>query len=252
MTGAPICSLRNVAVEVGSASEGFRLQAGALDVSAGDTLAIVSPSGSGKSLLLELLALVRRPSAAAQFVFGGGEAPLDVAELWRAGRDEAVTLQRRRRTGFLLQSGGLVPYLSVRENVALSARLSGSDPSRALGLLEVLGLGPLQDRRPPGLSGGERQRAALARALAGSPDLLLADEPTASLDPRNAEMVMGLLAALPRAGWIKAVIVATHDEPRATARGFELLRIDVKRTKGGGVGALRPRTQAGAVVGAAA
>lgn len=252
MTGALVCSLRNVAVQVGSAPEAFRVQVPALDVRSGDRLAIVSPSGSGKSLLLELLALVRRPDAAARFALGGSDAPLDVAELWRTGRDEAVTRQRRRRTGFLLQSGGLVPYLSVRRNVDLAAQLGGADPERAHRLLDVLGLGGLQDRKPAGLSGGERQRAALARALAGVPDLLLADEPTASLDPGNAEVVMGLLAVLPREGWIKAVIVATHDEPRAVARGFEVLRIDVTRRRGGGLGVLRPRATAAGITGVAA
>ena len=236
-----LCRVRDLVAEVGRAPDAFRLEVPVLDVARGDRLAIVSPSGSGKSLLLELLALARPPGSAKPFLLRARDGQsLDVMALWREGPG-ALSRERRGAIGFLLQTGGLLPFLRVGENVALPARLVGDDPARALSRLDALGLGRLAGRFPRSLSGGERQRAALARAAAAAPTLLLADEPTAALDPRNADRVMALLAGMAQDGSAGAVVIATHDGERAERHGFSRIGIAVSSGPEGGCGRLDAR-----------
>jgi putative ABC transport system ATP-binding protein len=141
--------------------------------------------------------------------------------------------------GFLLQSGGLLPFLSVAENVALPARIAGRGRENGPALLEQLGLADVVNRRPSELSVGQRQRAALARAISTQPTLLLADEPTAALDSRNADTVMALIGAQISTGQIGAAVIATHDEGRARAYGFRTLSFDVGARPEGGLARLQ-------------
>ncbi|MFE4213251.1 ABC transporter ATP-binding protein [Streptomyces sp. NPDC056853] len=176
-----------------------------LTLPAGRSLAVTGPSGTGKSTLLNcLLGLIR----------------YDRGEVRIAGKDLAAlkprNLARHRRDtiGMVFQFGELLPELTPVENVAMAALLAGVKRAEAFGrarqLLTDLGV-PVEGTPTAELSGGERQRAAVARALVNRPALLLADEPTGSLDTRNREAVAELLFSLPER-WGCAVLVVTHDE----------------------------------------
>jgi putative ABC transport system ATP-binding protein len=160
-------------------------------VFAGEFVAVVGPSGSGKTTLLSILAALLVPT--------GGTVIIDGHNLSGMGERERVRL-RRSRIGFTFQSNNLIPYLSARENVELMLRLNGlysrKDGRRAADLLGRLGLEHRLHNLPPQLSGGEQQRVAIARALIHEPALVLADEPTASLDTQRAFQVVETFADL--------------------------------------------------------
>ena len=189
-----------------------------LDVAAGEWVAIVGESGSGKSTLLNTVAGLDRPDRGSVRLDGQA---LDYSD------DESLALWRRRNVGFVFQAFHLLPYLSVAENVALPLALLGVSgrerASRAGQLLQAVGLPGFGPRRPGTLSGGELQRAAIARALAHEPRLLIADEPTGNLDAGNAAAVLDCLAdAVKRAG--AAALMVTHS-PVAAARADRVLRL---------------------------
>src|SRR5688572_7871110 len=189
-----------------------------LDVAAGEWVAIAGESGSGKSTLLNVVAGLDRPDA--------GEVRLDGHALDYAD-DDALALWRRRHLGFVFQAFHLLPYLTVGENVALPLALLGAPAreraARAAALLASVGLAGFDARTPGTLSGGEMQRAAIARALAHSPRLLLADEPTGNLDEAAAANVLDCLGAAVRDSGAAALMV-THS-PLAAARAHRVLRL---------------------------
>lgn len=176
--------------------QGYRLLIRNLRIPRGARLAITGPSGCGKSTTLDLLGLALRPDSAERFTFAprpdGG--PLDVPTLWQEERHDAMAALRLTHMGYVLQSGELLPFLTVGENMTLTARLAGlSDAeadARARCLAEALDVAHLMGAMPATLSVGERQRAAIVRALTPGPQLILADEPTAALDPVHAARVM--------------------------------------------------------------
>jgi putative ABC transport system ATP-binding protein len=159
-----------------------------LELRAGEYLAIMGESGVGKSTLLNLLAGLERPSAGHVLLDGTDLASLD---------DDAATRLRRTHVGFVFQAFHVLPYLSVEQNVALPLELLGVAAAertrRTHEIMAAVGLGGLGDRLPRQLSGGETQRIAIARALVHRPRLVLADEPTGNLDPRNAAQTLALL-----------------------------------------------------------
>jgi len=174
-----------------------------LELDPGQIRAVLGPSGSGKTTLVHLLA---------------GILPLQEGRLWwgdtevsRLGEDELARL-RRDRVGLVFQHHYLLDELTALENVMVPGLIAGApDRARALELLERVGLRRQADQLPASLSGGERQRAAVARALYPRPRVILADEPTGSLDRDNAERVRDLLAELAQENGA-AVLFATHDE----------------------------------------
>lgn len=170
-----------------------------LHVSPGECIAIVGPSGSGKSTLLYILGLLRKPD---QGTFSMNEQ--DVFDL----DEEKRRLLRLHEVGFVFQQAHLIPYLTVLEQLELIQENKDSDAKQ---LLVKLGLEHRLHHLPTTLSGGEKQRVAVARALINSPQLILADEPTASLDYENGRRVMELLSQQAhREG--RSVVVITHDE----------------------------------------
>jgi len=177
--------------------------------------ALVGPSGTGKTTLLHLLAGLERPTDGAVEV--GGR---DLGSLTRA----QLAGFRREALAFVPQAAALAGHLSARENVALAAQIRGRrDPGAVAVALDAVGLTELAGRRAAELSGGERQRVAVARALVAQPAVLLADEPTANLDQRNAIGVARLLAeAARRQGML--VLCATHD-PSVIAEADEVVRL---------------------------
>lgn len=175
----------------------------------GETVALLGPSGSGKSSLLHMAGLLEAPSA--------GEVVIrDIAT--SALSDSDRTALRRDTLGFVYQAHHLLPEFSALGNVALPQLIAGKNQSAAdkesARLLTALGLGARLNHQPGQLSGGEQQRAAIARALANGPDILLADEPTGNLDPKTSDMVFGELLELVRAEGLSALI-ATHDQKLA-------------------------------------
>ncbi len=176
-----------------------------LEILPGEFVALVGPSGSGKTTMLAMLAGLLSPSQGSILI--GGR---DLAGMSEADR----TRFRRERVGFTFQSNNLVPYLTVQENVELmlklNRRLNGTSKMRATQLLEQLGLGDRMRNLPSQLSGGQQQRVAIARALVHKPDIVLADEPTASLDTKRAFQVVGTFADLVHAENLAGIMV-THD-----------------------------------------
>jgi len=178
-----------------------------LDVVAGEVCAITGPSGSGKSTLLGLVAGLDRPSSGSIVVAG--------VEITRLDED-ALARFRRETLGYVFQSYHLIPTLTAVENVAVPLEIAGAPNAlgRARALLDDVGLGDRAHHYPVQLSGGEQQRAALARAVALDPGLLLADEPTGNLDSATGARIIELLLALKRRRGATLVLV-THDEALA-------------------------------------
>ncbi len=215
----------------GLGSQRYSLVIPALQLRAGEQLAIVGPSGCGKSTLLDLLALVLAPDQVGAFEFN----QQDIGGLWRADKQTALAELRSRHLGYVLQTGGLLGFLDVRSNIALSRQLLGlKDDGSVARLAEQLEIGDQLAKKPAALSVGQRQRVSCARALVHAPQLVLADEPTASLDPLNAERVMHALLAQAREHHA-ACVIATHDEPLARASGLQVRRISCRRDTDGGV-----------------
>lgn len=176
-----------------------------IEVKAGEFVALVGPSGSGKTTLLALLAGLLKPSA--------GQVLIDNSPLWQMN-DAQRTRFRGDKIGFIFQASNLVPFLTAQENVELMLKLKGrldrDGKTRASDLLNRLGLGDRLNNLPSQMSGGQQQRVAIARALIHEPAVVLADEPTASLDTERAYQVVQTLQSLiheqKRAG-----IMVTHD-----------------------------------------
>ncbi len=189
------------------------LQGVNFDLTEGERLAVVGESGVGKSTLLHILGTLDRPTGG-KILFGGKELPLD---------DEAALCEfRNRQIGFVFQFHYLLPDFSALENVMFPALIQGIEPaqakSEAVRLLDLVGLSDRLSHRPGKLSGGEQQRVAVARAVILKPKLVLADEPTGSLDLRIGEEVQDLLFRLNEEHGI-ALIVATHNRQFAEKIG---------------------------------
>jgi putative ABC transport system ATP-binding protein len=200
-------------------------------------VAVTGASGSGKSTLLEILGLVLRPQQVGVFSWHEHKSngTDDIAALWRHRARDALARIRARRIGFVLQTGGLLPYLSVRENLVVNRRLLGlpAEDETVTDLVDQLEITRLIDKKPHQLSIGERQRVSIGRALAHGPALLLADEPTAALDPRLGERVMALMVELVRRTGTTTMI-ATHE--RAWIGRFDPREIRAEPTTTDGAG----------------
>lgn len=193
-----------------------------LSVDAGQSVALMGASGTGKTTLLHTVCGLRTPSAGAVRVGGGVISALSDA------RRAAIRL---RRFGLVFQSDELLPELTVGENVGLPLRLIGQRRDGAVGevrrVLEALGIADLENRRPHEVSGGQAQRAAIARAVVHRPDVVLADEPTASLDEDAARTAMALLIDTARLTGA-ATLVVTHD-PDVADRCDAVVHLDRHR-----------------------
>jgi putative ABC transport system ATP-binding protein len=176
-----------------------------IQVCPGEFVALVGPSGSGKTTMLALLAGLLSPSEGNILIGGQDLSAMD---------ESRRTRFRREKVGFTFQDNNLVPYLTVKENVELMLKLNGrynrKGKQHAAGLLQELGLGDRLNNLPSQLSGGQQQRVAIARALVHRPDIVLADEPTASLDTARAMQVVETFANQIHAQNLAGIMV-THD-----------------------------------------
>ena len=229
--GAGLARIRRVIKRRQGADRAFELHIEALSVHRGQALALVGPSGCGKSTLIDLLALALRPDDGDAFVLSqddNGDAA-DILGLWRADKLDHLARLRARRFGYVLQTGGLLPFLTVGNNVALPQRLAGKpDSARVRDLAARLGIAETLDDLPGRLSVGQRQRVAIARALAHRPPIVLADEPTASLDPINAGTVFELFLELVAENGA-ALVVATHDRDMAETHAVPVVEASVRQ-----------------------
>jgi len=191
-----------------------------LDIHSGEFVAISGPSGCGKSTLLSVLGLLE-PASAGRYVLDGR----DVTGL---GLREGAAV-RNRQIGFIFQAFNLIADMTVAENVALPLTYRDGIDARARSqrvreVLELVGMNHRARHYPGQLSGGQQQRVAVARALAGDPAILLADEPTGNLDSRNGEAVMQLLEQLHENG--TTICMVTHDPAFARRAGRQVLMLD--------------------------
>ena len=218
----------------GDGEDQFVLNMDAFRLSRGEAVAITGPSGSGKSTFLEIAGLITEPAATSSFTLTTSAGTYDLKKHWDRGETDKLAAIRAREMGFVLQTGGLLPFLTVEENAYLSQRLvNGRHDAAAVGeMLDVLGIAKLRSRRPSELSIGERQRSAIARAVAHKPEILFADEPTASLDPKSAENAMQLLIKLVNEFGMMAIIV-THDWGLAERFGLREFRAASQSSDGG-------------------
>lgn len=203
---APAIEVTNITKEYGDGGVVYRALKGVdLVVNAGEFLMLVGPSGSGKTTLLSIIGCVLRATTGELRLFGETVSGLPESQLPQV---------RLGNIGFIFQGHNLIASMTARENVALVTSLRGVRNSEALdeaeSLLEKVGLRGKGDKKPNMLSGGERQRVAIARALAGNPPIVLADEPTASLDATSGLVVTTLLKELSRELGT-TVLVVTHD-----------------------------------------
>ena len=240
------------------AGAAYSLSVPRLDVRLGEKLLITGPSGCGKSTLLDIIGMVLRPATVRSFVFfpeaRDSQTPLpederkaqstprpqapsrqpeagrprNVAAAWGGDDVERLSLWRRH-VGYVLQTGGLLPFISVRENIMTARRLLGATESEGFAALPEklalsLGIRHLLPKLPAQLSVGERQRVAIARALAANPSLVLADEPTAALDPANAAGVLSLFSRMvDELG--STLILVSHAPEQMRGMGFRRLHV---------------------------
>ena len=173
-------------------------------VEKGEFVAVVGTSGSGKSTLLHMLGGLDRPTS--------GSVTVDGKEIF-SFKDEALTIFRRRKIGFVFQNYNLVPVLNVYENIVLPVQLDGKVPDATYidSIIETLGLESKLKNLPNNLSGGQQQRVAIARALASKPAIILADEPTGNLDSKTSQDVLGLLKVTSQK-YAQTIVTITHNE----------------------------------------
>lgn len=197
-------SARNLTLTLGSSDAPVTILRGIdLDIARGEVVALLGPSGSGKSSLMAVLSGLERASGGSLQVAGADFATLD---------EDGLAAARRGRIGIVLQAFHLLPTMTAAENVATPMELAGmADASpRALAELEAVGLAHRTGHYPTQLSGGEQQRVAIARATAARPDLIFADEPTGNLDAATGEEIIKLLFAR-RAETGATLLIITHD-----------------------------------------
>ena len=200
-----ILETRNLRKIYGSGDTEVRALDGVnLSVNSGEFVAIVGTSGSGKSTLLHMLGGLDRPTSGSVIVDGK-----DIFSL----KDEALTIFRRRKIGFVFQSYNLVPVLNARENIVLPIQLDGRqvDEDFLDKIANTLGLEKKLGSLPSQLSGGQQQRVAIARALAAAPAIILADEPTGNLDSRTSQDVLSLLKVTSQK-FTQTIVMITHNE----------------------------------------
>lgn len=180
-----------------------------LSVKKGEFVAIVGTSGSGKSTLLHMLGGLDRPTSGTVMVDGQ-----DIFSL----KEEALTIFRRRKIGFVFQAYNLVPVLNVYENIVLPIELDGGKVNKDFvqQIVQTLGLEKKLDALPNQLSGGQQQRVAIGRALVTRPALIMADEPTGNLDSKNSQEVLALLQTMSDR-YQQTILMITHNKNHASA-----------------------------------
>lgn len=221
-----VLEIRNLAKRREQAGNAFELRVPSVVLEHGRFYGIAGKSGSGKSTLLDMLALVMRPTSTESFRITSattGES-WEVGELWQRGDELTLAGIRRSMCGYVLQSGGLIGFLSVRQNLEIPFQLVGvvPDQSRIETMAERFGVARELSKKPRYLSGGQRQRVAILRALMLSPPLILADEPTAAVDHERAKQIVAEFRQLAlEAG--STIVMVSHDHELLAGVADEIL-----------------------------
>lgn len=212
MADQPILVLENVIKHREQGGVAFELQVPKLVLQRGSFVAFVGESGCGKSTLLDMLALVLHPTECGRFELYEGERVIDIKALWQQGDEAELARLRREMLGYVLQSGGLLPFLNVADNISLPQRLKSGhvQPEVINRMAERMGVLGLMKKKPQFLSGGQRQRVAILRAMAHDPLLILADEPTAAVDRKRAGAIADDFTTLAREHG-STIVMVTHD-----------------------------------------
>ena len=228
-SGNLLAEVHSLSIRMGRRESRFRLSASGIQLGARDVVALAGPSGSGKTLLLECLGLIRPLGPSDRYEVRTSSCMEDLAPEWTApGGVGRIARIRAATFGFVPQQGGLLPFLAVRNNVRLTQEITGRrDDTLAENLIEILDLAAVASSLPEDLSVGQRQRVAIARALAHRPSIVIADEPTAALDPGMAREVMGLMLDLVR-GWGAAMVIASHDHGLLDQFEVPQLRLEIR------------------------
>ncbi|TDN50552.1 putative ABC transport system ATP-binding protein [Buttiauxella sp. JUb87] len=206
--------IEELCVVRGQGNNAHRVYLPKLTLRPGQVVAVTGESGCGKSTLLEAIGLLLQPSKIGRFELSEGTQQFSIATLLNGNRHNELAAIRARQLGFVLQNGGLLPYQNVKDNILLPCQLLGLTPDNTMleRVIDALKLAPLLAKYPTQLSFGERQRTAFARAILHRPALVLADEPTAALDPYNAQKLFSLFIELVRQEGMMALVVC-HDWP---------------------------------------
>ena len=220
------CHISNI-IKTRKREQGYRLHIRNFSIERGKHVAITGPSGCGKSTVLDTIGMILRPDSGDSFEFNIDGKIFSLLDLWQRGDRDAMSAIRRSHIGYVLQTGELIPYLNVQQNIRLTASLAKRSLPPLDDLMEELGIAHLRYALPKTLSLGERQRAAICRALASTPDIILADEPTAALDPRMARIVMRLfLKTVSSTG--AAIIMVSHDVNLAREFSFKEIPMTIQ------------------------
>ena len=213
--------IKQLEISRSTGKSSFRVCLPELQLRAGDVVVIQGDSGSGKSTLLEMIGMILKPDKVDGFKLFLDNNDLDIAK-WINNNDiNQLANIRAQYLGFMLQTGGLLPFLKIYDNILLPIKLlqKNVDNSRLEYLIDKLGISHLLNKYPKQLSIGERQRASFIRSIIHKPALLLADEPTSALDPYNANLLFDLIIEQAQQDNIAAIIV-THDWQRISTKGL--------------------------------
>ncbi|HEC06121.1 MAG TPA: ATP-binding cassette domain-containing protein [Thiolapillus brandeum] len=229
-----IYQLKDVAKTRSSNGYSFGLRVPSLRIQRGEKIALIGESGCGKSTLLDMLAFILQPSDIGNFSFhADSNTAVDIGLAWRKHRRNRLAALRKAHMGYVMQTGGLLPYLNIYDNINLSRQMLGmKDDGTVETLARELGLTRHLKKLPDALSTGERQRVAIGRALAHRPAIIIADEPTASVDPFAAEKIMSLFIGMVEERNI-TVIVASHAWRHIKQLGLRRLAHHTRRSKDG-------------------
>lgn len=217
--------IQNLSIKRGVGEQAHTVVLDNLALQRGEIMAITGASGCGKSTLLESIGLLLKPEKLSRYDLGSPSIEL---HNWHQQPEPLTARLRAEKIGFILQSGGLIPYLSVRDNIELPRRILGKKGSseHIQHAIEQLGIEKLQSKLPAALSIGERQRVAFVRAIAHKPQLLLADEPTAALDPLHAQALFKLFTQIVTKLNISALVVS-HDWDLVQQFGLQQLQAQI-------------------------
>ncbi|MFQ1007475.1 ABC transporter ATP-binding protein [Gilliamella apicola] len=213
--------IKQLEISRSTGKSSFRVCLPELKLRAGDVVVIQGDSGSGKSTLLEMIGMILKPDKVDGFKLFLDNNDLDIAKWINNNGINQLANIRAQYLGFMLQTGGLLPFLKIYDNILLPIKLlqKNVDNSRLEYLIDKLGISHLLNKYPKQLSIGERQRASFIRSIIHKPALLLADEPTSALDPYNANLLFDLIIEQAQQDNIAAIIV-THDWQRISTKGL--------------------------------
>jgi len=225
-----VFELKNISISREKGGVTFRLEIPELIIYSGEFIGVIGSSGCGKSTFLDILGLILSIDSSEQFRLSVKQKHTIFRQEISSLSDKKLADIRREHIGYILQSGGLLPFLSVQENILLSEKLNNKNitPKAFYKLVSLLGIQGQINKKPQYLSGGQRQRVAIARALIHNPEIILADEPTASVDKPTAIEIRDQFKKLAKASG-SSVLMVTHDIEMVENHSDRLFTFEVKK-----------------------